>query len=181
MRIAGRERSTRNLRKRGHPSRSGLVLALDVSFWRPLERVIESSREETLAPLQCQDLQGKSDQGDRRDKNRRTVCSLRRQGSRRNRDISRLLFEQSRGTDRSTCRLPELLREWRSLVLAFNVQRLAFGVWRSTFGVWRWLGEEPPASKSNFNAFLPLGRSSYHCQTRHTILEPLSMFQSMNV
>jgi hypothetical protein len=53
--------------------------------------------------------------------------SLRRQGSRRNRDISRLLFGQSRGTDRSTCRLPELLREWRSLVLAFNVQRSTFG------------------------------------------------------
>jgi hypothetical protein len=63
----------------------------------------------------------------------------------------------------------------------FNVQRSTFNVQRSTFNVWRRLGEEPPASKSNFNAFLPLGRSSYPCQTRHTILEPLSMFQSMNV
>ena len=96
-------------------------------FGDPSKGVIESSREENLAPLQCRDLEGKSDQGDRCDKNPRMVCSLRRQGSRRNRDISRLLFGQSRGTDRSTCRLPELLREWRSLVLAFNVQRSTFG------------------------------------------------------
>jgi hypothetical protein len=38
------------LRKRGHPSRSGLVLALDVSFWRSLPRGSLNRPERKLLP-----------------------------------------------------------------------------------------------------------------------------------